>query len=162
MNPEPTELPRSRKQPRFSTSQTALVGLVLACGILAARATTPADADAIFEAHSKAFYQEKDGRAWHAKNTEGGKADFWTRAEQMEMVLDVHARTRAAKPLEMFGALFRGFVADNGRTWARNPFNDDIMWMVIACTRAHLVTRNPEYLNRTSLSVSLRTDTNKS
>jgi predicted alpha-1,6-mannanase (GH76 family) len=45
----------------------------------------------------------------------------------------------------MFTNLFRGFLADHGRTWERNPFNDDIMWMVIACTRAHLLTGNAEF-----------------
>ena len=33
----------------------------------------------------------------------------------------------------------------HGKTWERNPFNDDIMWMVIACTRGHLLTGNPEF-----------------
>lgn len=113
---------------------------------MSADAFSPADADAVFEAHTRAFYREQDGRAWHAKDTDGGKADFWTRAEQMEMVLDVYSRTRSPRQLEMFAALFRGFLADHGRTWARNEFNDDIMWMVIACARAHLVTGNPEYL----------------
>jgi predicted alpha-1,6-mannanase (GH76 family) len=100
----------------------------------------------VFDAHTKAFYQKSDGRGWHRKVTDGEKkADFWTRAEMLEMVLDVHARTRSPKQLEMFAELFRGFIADHGRTWERNDFNDDIMWMVIACARAHLVTGNTEY-----------------
>jgi len=110
-------------------------------------AYTSADADLIFAAHSKAFFREEGDRGWHTKTTDGGKtADYWTRAEMLEMVLDAHARTRDPAQLEMFGKLFRGFLADHGRTWERNEFNDDIMWMVIACTRAHLATRNPEYL----------------
>lgn len=124
----------------------AVLCCAVSCGT--ARAFTAADADAIFEAHTAAFYREKDGRGWHLKNTGSNKkADYWTRAEQLEMVLDVHARTRDPKHLEMFGSLFRGFIADHGRTWERNDFNDDIMWMVIACTRAHLTTGNAEYLN---------------
>jgi predicted alpha-1,6-mannanase (GH76 family) len=118
---------------------------VISCAALTARAFTSADANAIFDAHTKAFYKEKDGRAWYAKTTEGGKADFWTWAEQMEMVLDVYERTRKPQPLEMFTNLFHGFVASHGTNWARNPYNDDILWMVIACTRAHLLTHDAEF-----------------
>lgn len=132
----------------FSPVNTFLmlvIGLLISCGALAASAFTSADADAIFDAHTKAFYQEKDGRAWYAKTTEGGKADYWTWAEQLEMVLDVYERTSKAQPLVMFTNLFHGFLASHGTNWARNPYNDDIMWMVIACTRAHLLTGNPEF-----------------
>lgn len=111
------------------------------------QAFTTADSDAIFEAHTKAFYQVKDGAGWHAKKTDGGRADFWMQAEMLEMVLDVYARTHSKKQLVMFDELFRGFIAKHGETWERNEFNDDIMWMVIACTRAHLVTKNAEYLS---------------
>ena len=110
-----------------------------------APAFTAADADTLFDAHTKAFYRVNDGRAWYAKSTDEGKADFWTRAEQMEMVLDAYERTKNPRQIEMFTELFRGFLADNGANWSRNPFNDDIMWMVIACTRAHLLTGNPEF-----------------
>jgi predicted alpha-1,6-mannanase (GH76 family) len=110
------------------------------------QAFSTADADAIFDAHTKAFYRVENGKGWHTKTTEGGRADFWMQAEMLEMVLDVHSRTRSKKQLEMFDELFRGFVAKHGRTWERNDFNDDIMWMVIACTRAYLVTKNAEYL----------------
>ncbi len=67
------------------------------------------------------------------------------RAEQMGMVLDAYERTANAQQLVMFTNLFRGFLADHGANWAHNEFNDDIMWMVIACTRAHLLTGNPEF-----------------
>ena len=117
-------------------------------GTMWAQTFTAADADTIFEAHTKAFFREADGRGWHLKNTaETKKADFWTRAEQMEMVLDAYERTKKTEHMELFGKLFRGFLADHGRTWARNDFNDDIMWLVIACTRAHLLSKNAEYLD---------------
>lgn len=118
---------------------------MVSCGTLTARAFTSADADTLFQAHTKAFYQEKDGRAWFKEYTDGGKVSYWMRAEQMEMVLDAYERSTNAQQLVMFTNLFRGFLADHGRSWARNPFNDDIMWMVIACTRAHLLTGNPEF-----------------
>lgn len=134
-------------QNRRRALQIWMAALACAAACTTARAYTTADADTIFEAHSKAFYREKDGRGWHTKNTEGGKADFWTRAEQLEMVLDAYARTHKPEQLAMFASLFRGFIADHGKNWAHNDFNDDIMWMVVACTRAHLASGNREYLD---------------
>ena len=119
--------------------------LMVSCAALTARAFTSADADTMFQAHAKAFYRVTDGHAWFQETTEGGKASFWMRAEQMEMVLDAYERTTHAEQLVMFTNLFRGFLADHGTNWARNEYNDDIMWMVIACTRAHLLTGNLEF-----------------
>ena len=115
------------------------------CEVLTARAFTPADADTLFEAHTKAFYEETDGRAWFKESSDGGKVSYWMRAEQMEMVLDAFERTKKPQQMEMFIKLFNGFLADHGRTWERNEFNDDIMWMVIACTRGHLLSGNTEF-----------------
>ena len=121
--------------------------LAVSCGALTGRAFTGADADTIFDAHTRAFYRVTNGMAWHAKTTDGGRTDYWMQAEQLEMVLDVYERTRAAQPLIMFTNLFHGFLADHGTNWSRNDYNDDLMWMVIACTRAHLLTGNREFLD---------------
>src|SRR5262245_61069175 len=131
--------------PRLAT--TILFCAAMSCGPLTARAFTAADADTIFDAHAKAFYRGEGGRAWFAESTEGGKVSYWMRAEQMEMVLDTYERTTNAQQLVMFTNLFRGFLADHKTNWAHNPFNDDIMWMVIACARAHLLTGNREFLD---------------
>lgn len=116
---------------------------------------TAADADTLFEAHARAFYRVQDGRAWFLESTEGGRVSFWMRAEQMEMVLDACERTKKPEQLEMFANLFRGFVADHGANWSHNPFNDDIMWMVIACTRAHLLTHDPDFLKAAKTNFDL-------
>lgn len=130
---------------QIRTVWMAVLCCVVSCGELTARAFTSADADTLFDAHTKAFYRERNGRAWFRESTSGGKVSYWMRAEQMEMVLDAFERTTNAQHLVMFTNLFRGFLADHGRNWKRNEFNDDIMWMVIACTRAHLLTGNPEF-----------------
>lgn len=125
-----------------------LVLFTLFVGSPTARAFTAADADAMFDAHAKAFYREKDGKAWFLEGTEGDqKVSYWMRAEQMEMVLDAYERTTNAHHLGMFTNLFHGFNADHGTNWGHNEFNDDIMWMVIACLRAHLLTGNAEFLD---------------
>jgi predicted alpha-1,6-mannanase (GH76 family) len=124
-----------------------VLGFTVSCGALTARAFTSADADTLLEAHTKAFYRVTNNGAWFMKSTEGGKADYWTWAEQMEMVLDAYERNTNTQQLVMFTNLFHGFLAEHGKTWEKNPYNDDIMWMVIACTRAHLLTGNREFLD---------------
>lgn len=143
---------KSSRQPQPSivslrpAFRAGIAGLFWACAVPHVRAVTAAEADAIFQAHSKAFYAEADGRAWFRESTDPatGKVSFWMRAEQLEMVLDVYERTKNPQHLEMFTKLFHGFLADHGRTWAHNEFNDDIMWMVIACVRAHLLSGKAE------------------
>lgn len=129
--------------------------VVMSCLLGTARAFTGADADAMFEAHAKAFYRVENGRAWFLESTDGGKVSFWMRAEQMEMVLDAYERTKNPRHMEMFTHLFRGFVADHGEDWRRNDYNDDIMWMVIACTRAHLLSGDAAFLKTARLNFDL-------
>src|ERR1035437_7966473 len=129
---------------RIRAAGMAVLCFTVSCGALTARAFTSADADTLLESHTQAFYRVKEGRAWFKETTEGGKASYWMRAEQMEMVLDAYERSTNAQQLVMFTNLFRGFLADHGTNWAGNEYNDDIMWMVIACTRAHLLTGNAD------------------
>jgi predicted alpha-1,6-mannanase (GH76 family) len=117
----------------------------LLCGTAAATAFTARDADALLAAHTRAFCQQKGDTAWFKKNTAGGKADFWKWAEMMEMELDAYERTSNANQLTLFTNLFHGFAKEYGHTWSRNPFNDDIMWMVIACARGYLLTGDAEF-----------------
>jgi len=131
--------------PHRSWLTRCATSLILCLTALSSPAVTPEDADTLFDAHTKAFYQEKDGHAWFKESTDGGKTSYWMRAEQLEMVLDAFERTKKPAQMEMFTKLFHGFLADHGRTWERNAFNDDIMWMVIACTRAHLLSSNAEF-----------------
>jgi len=107
-----------------------------------ARAFTAADADAVFAAYNKAFYVTNGHGAFYASTTEGGKAFFWEPAEELEMVLDTYERTTNPACLTVFTNIFNGFIAEHGTNWQRNDFNDDIMWMVIACARAHQLTGN--------------------
>ncbi len=130
---------------RVGIAWIVLLSFLWGCGGMKARAFTAADADTLLAAHTKAFYQEKDGLAWFKESTDGGKVSYWMRAEQMEMVLDAYERTANAQQLVMFTNLFHGFLADHGTNWSHNPFNDDIMWMVIACIRGHLLSGNTEF-----------------
>jgi len=123
----------------------AALGLAAGCRTVPPGTFASPRADILLKAHTQAFYQVKDGRAWFKETTAGGKVSFWMRAEQMEMELDAYERTANPRQLAIFTELFRGFIADHGPDWTTNEYNDDIMWIVIACARAALLTGNPAF-----------------
>ena len=129
-----------------------LAALCLAAGCKTSRPGTFASsrADTLLAAHTQAFYQVQDDRAWFKETTAGGKVSFWMRAEEMEMELDAYERTANPRQLDMFTKLFHGFVADHGADWTHNEYNDDIMWIVIACTRGYLLSGNTAFRRRRS------------
>ena len=108
----------------FRPAGRIVLGLALMGGVLQAQAFTPADRDASFNAHIRAFYEEKDGHAWFKESNEGGKVSYWMRAEQLEMVLDAYERTKNQELMVKFTKLFHGFPADHGKTWEDNELND--------------------------------------
>lgn len=113
----------------------------------AARAFTAADADKIFSAYNTAFYFTHGTNGYYRKTTEGGKTFFWDRAEQLEMILDVYERTSNKTCITMFANILNGFITDHKALWTKNDFNDDIMWMVIACSRGYQHTKDPLMLD---------------
>jgi len=126
-----------------------LLAWVLAAMILTGQsrvlAFTSADANRAFAAYTKAFYFTQGTNGYFRATTAGGKADFWKWAEQMEMLMDVYERTTNASCLTVFSNTFNGFTTEHGREWLSNPYNDDIMWIVIASARGYLHTANPVY-----------------
>ena len=130
---------------RLVACLAAIAFLASGCGTRPASRFKSPRADLLLEAHTRAFCQVQNGRAWFKKNTEGGQADFWKSAEMMEMELDAFERTGQARQLALFEELFQGFIADHGADWSANTYNDDIMWMVIACARGYLLTGHAAY-----------------
>src|SRR5580692_3889553 len=112
------------------------------CGALGFSAS---DAATVFTDYNRAFYFSEGTNGYYRATTEGGKTQFWERAEQMEMLLDVYERTTNAVCLTLFSNVFNGFITDHGSNWSNNPYNDDIMWAVIACARGYQHTRNPVF-----------------
>ncbi len=135
-----------------------LAAILAGCLLLLApraRAVTPADADTIFKAYNQAFYVEQGTNAFYRATNGGGKTFFWERAEQMEMVLDVYERTTNASCLTMFSNLFNGFLTEHGRNWSKNEYNDDILWMVIACARAYQHSGNQAFRDAAKVNFDL-------
>ncbi|HBG77169.1 MAG TPA: hypothetical protein DDW86_09460 [Clostridiales bacterium] len=83
--------------------------------------------------------------------------NFWTEAEMIEIVVDAYHRTGEDHYRKIMDGLYEGFLVDwrhqekNG-WWAKNAYNDDIMWMVIACARMYLETGDRKYLNTAKIN----------
>ena len=73
---------------------------------------------------------------------------YWPRAEIMEVVMDAWDKTQDPYYQELMGKMYRGFVKEFGEDWSNNPFNDDIMWMTIACARAYQAFHEEIYLQQ--------------
>lgn len=124
----------------------ALSWLVWGGGRGAASAYVAADAQTMMTSFNNAFYFTSSGNRGYFRNTTaGGTTWFWGRANQMEMLIDLYEQTSNTVYLTQFQQLYNGFVSDYGTSWIWNEFNDDIMWMVIACSRAYQYTGNTTY-----------------
>ncbi|MDB6113041.1 MAG: hypothetical protein JWR69_4791 [Pedosphaera sp.] len=124
-----------------------LVALGLGSSRFNAAAYTAADAQAMVTSFNDAFYFTNSNGGYFRNTTSGGTTWFWGRANQMEMLIDLYEQTTNAAYLTQFSSMYDGFVSDYGTSWTWNEFNDDIMWMVIACSRAYQKTGNPTYRN---------------
>ncbi len=125
-----------------------LVVVVLCFSRPNATAYTATNAQTMITAFNNAFYFTASGNRGYFRNTTaGGTTWFWGRANQMEMLIDLYEQTSNPVYLTQFQQLYNGFVSDYGTSWIWNEFNDDIMWMVIACSRAYQHTGNTTYRN---------------
>jgi predicted alpha-1,6-mannanase (GH76 family) len=109
---------------------------------LAVQAFDAQSADKALAAYTSAFYVASNGFAYFKEDTSGGHSRFWVRAEQIEMMEDAYDRTHSAATREMLEQLIAGFLRRHGTDWTTNIYNDDIMWMTIACARGYLATGN--------------------
>ena len=118
---------------------------VLLSFAVSVRAFDSRDADAAFAAYNANFFAVNNGFAYYKQTTDGGRTHFWVRAEQMEMLEDAYERTHNAAIREAITRTIAGFVDYHGTDWTTNDFNDDIMWMTIACARAYADTGHDNF-----------------
>lgn len=83
--------------------------------------------------------------AKYYKNGRFEKADFWDNAEILEMLDDAYENTRDERYSQLIEQAYSAFIEDRGSLWSDNEFNDDIMWAVIAMTRAYMLTGKRKY-----------------
>jgi predicted alpha-1,6-mannanase (GH76 family) len=85
--------------------------------------------------------------AEYYRDGEFTNADFWDNAEIFETVVDAFERTGDEKFLAHIREISAATIKKNGNNWAHNIYNDDIMWLVIAYTRAYMLTGIGEFLD---------------
>ena len=102
----------------------------MAAGGLAARAAEA------FGAHKRAYYADGEYKG----------ADFWDFAEIFEIAEDLYEVSGDESLFRQFSDMTDFILRTWGEDWGKNPFNDDIMWLVIALARAHLFTGEKRYL----------------
>lgn len=125
-----------------------LVALVFIIGLLGrpSLAITDTDRDIAIGSFIDAFYVLREDKGYFAKSTDdAAQQDFWRSAELMEMVIDAWERTGNTTFKVMIDQLYAGFTARYGNDWMSNTYNDDIIWMVIACCRAYQATAKDVY-----------------
>ena len=85
-------------------------------------------------------------------------AGGWGEAETLESILDCYEATGDNRVLDVFescynylrsqvGASWNNLVYKDEYKWYGHDFNDDVMWLIIAAARAHLLTGKAMYLN---------------
>jgi len=90
--------------------------------------------DEVFSDWIKTYYDTRTGN--EVVKGEG----FWAVAEIMEIVDDAFEVTGDVKYMTLFNEMYNLFINREGQDWMWNEYNDDITWMVLACTRAYLFT----------------------
>ena len=106
-------------------------------------APTAAIADKMFAAWRAKYYDKN-----RTGNEVIAKEGFWGVAEMMEIVDDAYEVTGNTKYSSLFNTMYSLFLSKEGTDWMWNEYNDDITWMVLACTRASLLTGNTAYLTK--------------
>ncbi len=97
------------------------------------------------ENHKKVYYN----------NGEYVNADFWDFAEIFEIILDAYENFGGDEYVKMFEEMYDHAISAYGKTWEHNPYNDDIMWLCIALTRAYLFTGEKKYLDSAVVNFDL-------
>lgn len=144
-----TVLPRDLDK----TIQVQVTGLGYSTGVLSSETTWKVlGADYEFnveEAAYESFTSFIDGYYYYSKVSEYGlflHTEFWDQAEMYEIVIDAYEHTGSPRYKEMIYDIFKGFNMSNGTDWSNNEYNDDLMWMVIACSRAYSATGDKMFL----------------
>ncbi|MBO4370939.1 MAG: carbohydrate-binding protein [Paludibacteraceae bacterium] len=78
---------------------------------------------------------------------------FWSEAENMEILLDAYEATGDLSYKTRFDEVYKHFYATQWQwnyqagNWMPNDFNDDIMWISIACLRAYMLFGTQAYFD---------------
>lgn len=110
-----------------------------------ASAYTARDVDTMAGAYSSVFYSLSGTNGFIKDSANSGAAGFWTQAEMIESVIDAYEWTSNSVYQGMITNLLNGFLVSHTGNWAGNPFNDDVMWAVLAFARGGALTGRTNY-----------------
>ncbi len=101
-------------------------------------------ADVAFDAYNAAFLLKEKGKTLYKKSTvKSEPTGTWVLALEIQLAQDAYERTHSGAHRQLVSDLLNSFLAKEGTNWSYDSWNDDIAWMVIACTRGYEITRNP-------------------
>lgn len=110
---------------------------------------TNADADTAYAAFNKYFFNPI-AKLYYSSTTKSGIGAIWTQAIFWDMAMNVYERTKDPAQLQMISDIYTGAVNQydnfnwfNTTTWF---IYDDMMWWVIALSRATQLTGNTQYV----------------
>ncbi|MDB5048164.1 MAG: glycosyl hydrolase [Fibrobacteres bacterium] len=110
-------------------------------------AVSPEQAEKAIQAFNKAYWNAP-GKYFYKLDNKTGVLDFWMSAHVWETLMDAYVLTGKAEYKQQIKDMYDGFVARNGSDWTTNDYNDDIMWWVLAATRAYDITGEARYLTQ--------------
>jgi predicted alpha-1,6-mannanase (GH76 family) len=134
------------------TKQTSSICLVVVgfwlMTITRTFAFTTSDVNTTFGAFNSAFYYQNGTNGEFANDQFGGETYFWGQAEEIECVIDAYEWNSNSATANMITNLLNGFIYTNGTAWtARDGYNDDVMWAIMAFARGGMDTRMTNYCN---------------
>ena len=111
-------------------------------------AFTSANVNTVASAFNSVFYIQSGTNGWFKNTQTGGVTYFWSQAEMIECVIDAYEwNSNATYPAQITN-LLNGFIFNNGVNWTNyTPYNDDVMWAVLAFARGGVDTGMTNYCN---------------
>ena len=110
-----------------------------------------ADATAVFNSFNTVFY-DPGRKLYYSTTDRNSLAAIWTQAIYWDIVMHAYERTGNAAYRKMIDDIYQGGYEEyDGYNWNNTVewfIYDDMMWWVIALARAHQITGNPVYLEK--------------
>ncbi|UKT62776.1 glycoside hydrolase family 76 protein [Pedobacter mucosus] len=112
---------------------------------------TASEATSAFNSFNMAYYSQND-KLYYSNTEKKDIGAIWTQAIYWDIVMDAYERTKDPVYLKMVTDMYDGgakrydnYNWSNSVTWF---IYDDMMWWVMALTRAYEITKNPAYLEK--------------
>jgi len=112
---------------------------------------TPGDATTAYNAFNDFFYNST-AKLYYSTTRHDKLAAIWTQAIYWDMAMNVYERTHDQSQLSKINDIYQGgYNQYDGYNWSNNTtwfIYDDMMWWIMALTRAHEITGNQIYLQK--------------